>query len=292
MRQHTQSSRECRAPALRARIASVASTRLPSYPRGAPEPRSPSRCRRPRRPARCTRACTSCERGLAQGKATESEACTECEAGKYTANPGLSECGDCDTGKTSGEAQSYCSECDVGKYFDTLVCARIAPAVSLRRLRHQRALKLRLGTTCPLTWAHKYHVQRARTAALMVQHPYPHVLIATKVTTAPLDPQVAPSVPRDDLAMPLVRHRKQAVAYASLVSTRTLKVLPSASHAQEAKHHSYRGLLFAWCALQESTAHLVTHAWIVRMGSLPLRERQHVPKPNLDSTRIPIKRSR
>jgi K+-transporting ATPase c subunit len=133
---------------------------------------------------------------------------------------------------------------------------------------------------------------RARTATHMVPSPVPRALIVTKGSTAPLDPQVAPSAHLADMAMPLDRHRKQAAASVSLASTPTLKVLPSASHAQEAKHHLNLALLFAWFPLQESTAHRVTRAWIVILAPLPLRERQHALKPNLDSTRIPIKRSR
>jgi hypothetical protein len=126
----------------------------------------------------------------------------------------------------------------------------------------------------------------------MVPPPVPRALNATKGNKAPLDPQVAPIVPRDDMETTLVRHRKTVVAYASLVSTRILKVLPSASHALKAKHHSNRAPLFTWSACPEHIAHPVTHARIVILASLPLQLRQHAPKPNLDSTRIPIKRGR
>jgi hypothetical protein len=67
-------------------------------------------------------------------------------------------------------------------------------------------------------------VQQARTAALMVPLPYRHALIVTNGSTAQLDPQVAPSVPQDDLAVPPVRHRKTVVASVSLVSTPASKV--------------------------------------------------------------------
>jgi hypothetical protein len=164
--------------------------------------------------------------------------------------------------------------------------------VTLRRLLPRFVLKPKLGTMSRLTKARKACVQRESIVTHWVQHLSLHARSVARASIAQLDPQVAPSVPQDDLAIPPVRRQKQAAASVSLVSTPTLKVLPSASHAQEAKHHSDLALLFAWFALQESTGRLVTLAWIAWMGSLPLQERQNAPLPNLDSTRMLIKRSR